>query len=456
MRVLIDGVALRRAIYVLLGLLAVMSASVWSAPTVRAIPDLTAEEGGVVTPLSLDAFIDDPEYPDDALVWRIETSGDLLTAIVERTLYVSAPHTDWFGAEDLRLEVCNPDGECADCEVHVDVAAINDPPLLDLPSQIAVEKGDTFAPLLLRVYVTDIDDAVENLVWSAEGNNDLTISLQDGVLSVTPPDASWIGAEDITIRVLDSGGASAQGRVQFVVADENALSIRFIRNAGFQLLWNGHSVMIDAVYGGSAAVFPDIVTAEPPFQADLLLYTHSHADHFDPDIVVQYMHAQPETELVAPLDAVLRVLAIDPSLESRSTGVTLERNSSMTMVRAGIPLTLADFPHGGTPNVAYLIRLGEHAVFHSGDVLWSQVELRRLLILYGIQDADVTVALLVPVFFSSTQFREVMRDGIAARFYVPDHVKPGSFSYYIDLASREDDILILDEPLQTWVIPSQN
>ena len=47
-----------------------------------------------------------------------------------------------------------------------------------------------------------------------------------------------------------------------------------------------------------------------------------------------------------------------------------------------------------------------------------------------------------------------MRTHISANVYVPIHVKPGSFSYYLGLADEERDLLVIDELLEAWVFPT--
>ncbi|MBU1048649.1 MBL fold metallo-hydrolase [Candidatus Bipolaricaulota bacterium] len=440
----------------LLMCLAVLSSALaaWTAPQCAGMPLLITDEGGVFAPLDLDALVQDPEYTVAELAWRITEAGAILVAVVGHTAYFAAPHTDWFGSDKVVLEVCNPAGECSTCGIDLEVMPVNDPPSLALPHQIATDQGVPFASIDLAEYATDIDDPDSALEWSVEGQRNLEASIRDGALFLAALDENWFGVEDLTIRVCDTAGACAEGVVQVAVADEDALTIRLIDNAGFQLRWHDVGVMIDAVYKDPASRFPEILTATPPFDADVLLFTHSHPDHFDPDAVAQYMAAQPTALLVAPQDAVDRVLQIDPALANRSTDVVLERDSYVSLEPRGIPLTMYDFPHGGTLNISYLVQLGTHKVFHSGDVLWAQSELCRLLALYDIAGEQLSVALLVPRFFSTAQFREQMRDYVNAIVYVPIHVKPGSFSYYVGVAAQEQDILVMDRLLETWVIPS--
>ncbi|MFC2078874.1 MBL fold metallo-hydrolase [Candidatus Bipolaricaulota bacterium] len=433
----------------------VPSLPIAAAPSVAALPTLAIDEGGVFTPLLLDTYVTDPEFTDAELVWRVVESENLLVSVVDGTAYFAAPHTDWYGSDTVLLEACNPAGECTTCEIELEVVPINDPPNLSLPAQIATELGQPFSPFMLEDFVTDIDDTAASLQWSVDGELNLKTEIRDGVLSIQSPDTEWVGAEDLTISVCDPSGACATGITQFVVADEDALTIRLINNAGFQLRWGDFSVMIDAVYRDPAYRFPEILSAKPPFDADVLLFTHSHPDHFDPDIVAQYMRASPETLLIAPIDAIDRVLQLDPTLEDRATGIELERDSSLSLERHGIPITLYDIPHGGTPNISYLVKLGEHTIFHSGDVVWSRDGLRRLFEIYGLADEDVSVALLVPWFFSSDESRELMRTNVNADIYIPIHVKPGSFSYYHGLAAEANDILVIDELLESWVIPGE-
>jgi len=254
---------------------------------------------------------------------------------------------------------CVPGGECTESEIVLTVLPVNDPPRLSLPRQLAAPSNEGFDVLDLAGYALDIDDEPSDLRWTTSGQVALDVVVEGGALITLPPDADWIGAEMIRVEVCDPWGACASGLMQLVVAPEGSLTLTLIECAGFLLAAEGTSILIDAVYAAPAVRFPGLAEAEPPFEADLILATHSHPDHFDPVVVARYLEARPTATFVGPRDAALRVLAEAPGIDlERVTGVVLDRFGSTELLRGGIRLTLFDLPHGGTPNIGYLIDLG--------------------------------------------------------------------------------------------------
>jgi len=260
----------------------------------------------------------------------------------------------------------------------------------------------------------------------------------------------------LPILILDGylvAGARVADTIQFVVAPDGSLQLTLIRNAGFLIAARGRRVLIDALYKAVAEMFPDLVDAGSRFDADLVLATRSHPDHFDPAVVARCLESHPAALSVGPRDAAVRVIAEAPGIDpGRVTGAVLERFGSAELERSGIALTLFDLPRGKTPNVAYLIDLGGIAVFHTGDHRLS-VESIAAIERWGLRDRDVAVALALPVHFSGASMFGRLRDVLGAEAYAPMHVKPGSFSVLHRLAARRTDTIVLEDPLEARVRP---
>jgi glyoxylase-like metal-dependent hydrolase (beta-lactamase superfamily II) len=414
---------------------------------------LTIEEGGVFPILVLDALFEHPTLAAADLTWSVAGPTDLLTAIVDGRIYFAAPNTEWSGSETAVVRACVPGGECTESEIVLTVLPVNDPPRLSLPRQLAAPSNEGFDVLDLADYALDIDDEPSDLRWTASGQVALDVVVEGSALITLPPDADWIGAEMIRVEVCDPWGACASGLMQLVVAPEGSLTLTLIECAGFLLAAEGTSVLIDAVYAAPAVRFSGLAEAEPPFEADLILATHSHPDHFDPVVVARYLEARPTATFVGPRDAALRVLAEAPGIDlERVTGVVLDRFGSTELLRGGIRLTLFDLPHGGTPNIGYLIDLGGVRVFHTGDHTLS-TESMAALDRWGVRDCDIGVLLALPVHFSSEAFFTRLRSLFGADYYAPVHVKPGSFGVFHRLAAARHDVVVLEDPLERWVLP---
>lgn len=163
----------------------------------------------------------------------------------------------------------------------------------------------------------------------------------------------------------------------------NSLTLTYIANMGVLLKAGDSRIMIDCLFDGpgsyrypSAHTIDSIVSGTPPFDnIDLVLFTHKHQDHFDPNIVSRYMEINPDPILIAPADAVeeIRIVANGWSrIESRIVSIDLEIGEQIKNEVAGVPLTIVRTPHLGdkTPmNLMYLIEISGWRVFHEGD--WS-------------------------------------------------------------------------------------
>lgn len=414
---------------------------------------LTIEEGGVFPILVLDALFEHPTLAAADLTWSVAGPTDLLAAIVDGRIYFAAPNTEWSGSETAVVRACVPGGECAESEIVLTVLPVNDPPRISLPRQVATTPGREFDVLDLAEHTTDIDDELADLRWTVSGNTALDMIVDGSAMTFQPLDPDWIGAETIRVEVHDPSGASSVDSVQFVVAPDGSLTITLIESAGFLITANGMSVLVDALYAAPAARFPRLTEAGAPFEADLVLATHSHPDHFDPTVVARYLEARPTAVFVGPRDATLRVYAALPGIDpSRVTGVVLDRFGTTELERSGIRLTLFDLPHGGTPNIGYLIDFGDVRVFHTGDHTLS-VESINALGRWGLHDRDISVLLALPVHFSSEGLFTQLRTLFGAVTYAPMHIRPGSFATFHRLAATRADVVVLEDPLEAWVLP---
>ena len=80
------------------------------------------------------------------------------------------------------------------------------------------------------------------------------------------------------------------------IADNN-VSITYIGNAGFLIQIENKKILIDALFKGFEGTYelPQYIQeklklAQAPFDdVDLILVTHAHGDHIDPDMVLQHM-----------------------------------------------------------------------------------------------------------------------------------------------------------------------
>jgi len=103
----------------------------------------------------------------------------------------------------------------------ITVTAVNDAPVTgNIPDQTVTE-GENFTTILLDDYVTDVDNADEEITWSYSGNTDLSVSIVNRVATVTVPDENWNGSKAITFTATDPGGLTDSDVATFTVTAEN-------------------------------------------------------------------------------------------------------------------------------------------------------------------------------------------------------------------------------------------
>jgi L-ascorbate metabolism protein UlaG (beta-lactamase superfamily) len=156
--------------------------------------------------------------------------------------------------------------------------------------------------------------------------------------------------------------------------DGDEQTVTKVGNAGYVVKSASKTVAIDALFSFRAT--PDATAlmrqAEPPFDLDIILVTHSHSDSFSAQIVATHMAVNVHAALVGPADVIEAVRSIDSTLtEERFFSLDLQRNESRSLEVAGIQIEAGAYPHSALydpANVGYLFELDGRSFFHSGDL----------------------------------------------------------------------------------------
>ncbi|MEM7815477.1 MAG: S8 family serine peptidase [Candidatus Aenigmatarchaeota archaeon] len=127
---------------------------------------------------------------------------------------------NWFGAANLTLIAS--DGEWAvNDTIVVTVTPVNDPPIVNLPATISFDE-DTSYWFNLSDYVTDVDDADDEINWSASAAANLTIAISNAtkIANITPS-ANWSGWRLVTFTARDPAGGTGNDTVNVTVTPIN-------------------------------------------------------------------------------------------------------------------------------------------------------------------------------------------------------------------------------------------
>jgi len=155
------------------------------------------------------------------------------------------------------------------------------------------------------------------------------------------------------------------------------VAITFIRNEGFLFASaQGEKVMIDSLFIGLpeyGIVTPEqrqlMENALPPFDnVDVILITHGHQDHFDFEIVRNYLVHSPQTILISTADVAAMFEGLFPD-RIRAVEITAGETESLTVNGFEVDALglLHSAPHGKYPHLGFVFTIGGKRILHMGD-----------------------------------------------------------------------------------------
>ena len=187
------------------------------APTVTITTPANGEtfaEGEVITFTGTADDVEDPDLTAD-LLWSSSLDGSIGTGGSFSRSDLSA------GTHTVTATVTDSGGLTGTDQITLIVTAVNDPPVVEgIPDQTIVE-GASFLAISLDDYVSDVDNADDEMTWTYAGNIELTVSITDRVATIGIPNADWNGSETIVFTATDPGLASDSDGAVFTVTAVN-------------------------------------------------------------------------------------------------------------------------------------------------------------------------------------------------------------------------------------------
>jgi gliding motility-associated-like protein len=116
------------------------------------------------------------------------------------------PNENVVGTIIVPVTVIDPHGaESNRYDLQITVVNNNDPPILiDIPNQ-TIDEGGIFSEIDLNIYVSDADHADSMINWSAQGQRELVVNINNetNIATVSIPDINWFGQENIIFTASD-------------------------------------------------------------------------------------------------------------------------------------------------------------------------------------------------------------------------------------------------------------
>ncbi len=239
--------------------------------------------------------------------------------------------------------------------------------------------------------------------------------------------------------------------------------VTFVNHAGFLIAVGDKKILIDALYDTDnprvdppREVIQRAANAEPPFdQIDLVIVSHSCADHFSADVVSDHLRSNEMAVLVSSPTVVRQIERLGGDFAERLIPVDLEPGESSHLSINGIELDCLYLAHGSTLNIGVVITVDDYTFFHSGgmSIDSSMEDAVTLADLhgYGLHQTEIDLAFLPIYVFSVEEGVTLIENGIQARY-----VSPMDYPYQYPPSGVEEDFpnaVVFKHTLEDWVVP---
>ncbi|MDG2997272.1 tandem-95 repeat protein, partial [Vibrio parahaemolyticus] len=193
------------------------------APTIKvdAVESITEDAVNTDTVVAT-LTVRDTDTPEDQLTVSLENNSNGYFVLVGNEVKltqagVDAVNNDELNLKDLTISASVSDGvnPTANDSDSLVVNRVNDAPTVEnaIADQVLSEDFDTYTIDLNDVF----KDSDSSLEFSVSGNDNLQISIVNGVATITPT-ADWNGSETLTFTATDPSGESVSQTVDFTVA----------------------------------------------------------------------------------------------------------------------------------------------------------------------------------------------------------------------------------------------
>ncbi len=250
---------------------------------------------------------------------------------------------------------------------------------------------------------------------------------------------------------------------KFIDLNGKEVQITYVGNSGFLINIGDKKILIDALFKGFRGQYnlpqkvqDKLTLAQAPFDdVDLILVTHAHGDHINPDMVRQHLKNNSKAIFVSTQQMVKalngftdRCIAFNPTKEK-----------SERKVINGIRIETFYLPHGTNSkiiNIGFLVSVNGVTFFQTGDADFEQFtfdQFRALRLLEG----KIDLLLIQHYYLRGDLLNDkFVKEAIGGKYIIPIHYHftTPSFDRSIVLQNYPEAIIFKEE-LQSWSMPAK-
>ncbi len=246
------------------------------------------------------------------------------------------------------------------------------------------------------------------------------------------------------IRLLEAKGAAKVPRLAPENPEKPWVAITYISNDGFLITSQTKKVVTDSLiknpWGYSNTpdkIFDDMVNARPPFERiDLLLFSHAHRDHFEPEMAAKVLMGHPESILVSN-EIVYKELKDAAGndfskISAQVKNINPEWGTIVDETINGVDLKIFPVNHGMPEQpymtLAFILDMEGIKILHMGDLYAPSNE--EYFRSFQLQKLGIDVAFIDPFFLLDKIGQQMAKEFIQPKRIIPMHMREYEIARY--------------------------
>ncbi|HPI38222.1 MAG TPA: MBL fold metallo-hydrolase [Ignavibacteriaceae bacterium] len=251
-------------------------------------------------------------------------------------------------------------------------------------------------------------------------------------------------------------------------------AITYIANEGFLVETTNHKVIVDALFGNikgdwceqpSDSILHAMISGMLPFNGiDAIMVSHYHVDHFDQQMVTDFMKNHTETILVCPnqVDEILHKNVDYPIISSRIRRVKSAIPHDTLIVVNGIEINSMRINHGSyietdtasgesvdrhrnVENLSFLINVDGYTLSHSGDA--SSRTPSDFFKNYELDKQEIHIALFDRSYLRPDAL-EIVNEVFKPKNIILMHISPSGIDMHKNFIKNDPRMFIFFKPME--------
>ena len=242
--------------------------------------------------------------------------------------------------------------------------------------------------------------------------------------------------------------------------------IRYIGTEGFLIEAGSKSVLVDGLVSNPWGYTntPERALAlmkagQAPFEPiDLLLFSHAHRDHFEPNMALAVLSSQSQAVLVGDSLVSKELKEAGPdaveALGSRIKILDTKMGERTDLTVSGIPLSVLGVNHAPAERpyltLGYIMRLGSFTIYHQGDIFPDA----NIAFLDSVpwEKEKIDIAFFDPFFLQNEEARRIVLERIRPSAVILMHMRDDEVESYLGQTLQAvPQALAFERPMESKV-----